>query len=248
MPGPPAAQNTCRRGQRGGTLVTKLSRSFTHVTSKMATTAEICRRHALTRYEFDCLIREGMPYVAGAEDKGGQWQLNPAAVARWLRNRAERVELQRRLYAQRAAERRAEAERYAAARHEAEQVRWRQQREAERQKEVEAQQRRENEARERALYDSYSACFRLAFRAYGVVTGPDWPDRPENQRFLTDWPNAVRGGPPKWWAPPPGMLEFAVAERRREHRFGEPEPDWRQFLVGYEFGTPWPWRRGGADV
>ena len=213
--------------------------------SKLATKSEVCRRHALTRYQFNSLIREGMPYVAGAEHKGAEWRLDPAAVAKWLRDRAARQERQRRLQAQRAAERRAEAERQAAERQEAEHERQRRQREAERQKEAEARQRLEREVRERALEECYSACFRLAFVAYGVTTGADWPERPENQGFLHDWPNGSRGGRPKWWAPPPGMLEFALAERRRERRFGEPEPDWRQFLVGYEFGTAWPWR---ADV
>jgi hypothetical protein len=205
------------------------------------TKAEICREHGLTRYEFDQLVREGMPVVAGAAHKGGQWQVDPVAVRRWLRRREVREAARRRAVAARAAAWRAEAERQAAARRAAARA-------AEALRVAEMERRREAELRERALDDCYSACFRLAFRAYGVTTGPGWPDRLENQRFLADWPNDARGGRPAWWAPPPGMAELALAERRRDKRYGEPEPDWRRFLGDYKFGEPWPWRgEGQAD-
>src|SRR5262249_14963189 len=141
----------------------------------MATKSEICRLHGLTRYAFDGLINAGMPFVAAPRDKGGEWQLDPAAVADWVREREARAEFQRRLQAQRVTERRAEAERQAAERHEAELEIERRQREAEQRRHSEAQQRRENEAQERALDDAYSACFRLAMKAYKVTTGPGWP-------------------------------------------------------------------------
>jgi hypothetical protein len=216
--------------------------------TETVTKSEICRRHGWTRYQFDCLVNEGLPYVAGAGHKGDQWRVDPDAVGEWLAERAAREAERRRLQAQRAAEYRAQAERQAVARYEAEQARRRREREAEEQRIAEIQRRREAEEHERALDDSYSACFKLAMQAHGVKLGPGWLDRPEHQQFLREWPTRAAGGVPAWWAPPPGMLEFALAERRRQHCFGDPAPNWAQFLAGYKFRTPWPWRREQTDA
>ena len=180
--------------------------------------------------------------------KGGQWRVNPKAVAKWLAARAAREAERRRLQAQRAAEYRAQAERQAAARYEAEQARRRREREAEERRIAEIRQRREAEERAIALGDCHGACFRLAMKAYGVSLCPGWRDLPENQAFLNDWSSRAAASPPAWWAPPPGMLEFALAERRRLKFYNEPEPDWGQFLGDYKFGTPWPWRVEPADA
>ena len=94
---------------------------------------------------------------------------------------------------------------------------------------------------ERAIEKCYSVCFHLAKAAYGVVVCAGWPDLPQNQKFLADWPTHARGGRPSWWAPPPGMLELAAAELRLCRHIND-EPDWAKFLKGYTFGTPWPWR------
>jgi hypothetical protein len=208
----------------------------------------ICRRYGWSRYQFDQMVAEGMPYVVAAAHRGAEWSVDPQAVERWLRARAARAAAEERRRRERDAARRAEAERQAAARWEAEERRHRQECEAARRAREAADRRCEDERRARALQDCYSACFRLAFVAYGVTTGPGWPSRPENQRFLADWPNRALGGPPAWWRAPPNMLEFALAERRRDKRYGEPEPDWGRFLEGYKFDAPWPWRVEPGDA
>ena len=63
---------------------------------------ECCRRFGWTRHEFDRKVREGMPVVEAAANKGHEWRVNIAAVSRWLREReAEAAERQRRYEARR---------------------------------------------------------------------------------------------------------------------------------------------------
>ena len=239
--------SSLRAGDLPVTPSDELFREF-HSVTETVTKSAICRMHGWSRYEFELRIREGMPYVAGAGHKGDQWRLDPAAVGEWLAERAAREAERRRLAAQRAAAQQAELQRQATARAAVEEQRRRAQREAEQRYVEEIRQRREAEERERALDDCYTAFFRLAMRAYHVTTGPGWPDRPENQHFFRDWPNKARGGVPAWWRPPPGALEFALAERRRERRVGELEPDYARFLGDYRFGDPWPWRQETTDA
>jgi phage terminase Nu1 subunit (DNA packaging protein) len=63
---------------------------------------ECCRHFRWTRHEFDRKVREGMPVVEAAANKGREWRVNIAAVSRWLREReAEAAERQRRYEARR---------------------------------------------------------------------------------------------------------------------------------------------------
>jgi phage terminase Nu1 subunit (DNA packaging protein) len=63
---------------------------------------ECCRQFKWTRHEFDRKVREGMPVVEAAANKGREWRVNIAAVSRWLREReAEAAERQRRYEARR---------------------------------------------------------------------------------------------------------------------------------------------------
>jgi hypothetical protein len=122
-------------------------------------------------------------------------------------------------------------------------------RERERQARWEAEVDRREEARrhENAMTDCYCACAKLVREDLGLRIGPGCQDRPEFARYRRDWPPWTER--PGWWRPPPGMYELALAERERTRRFGEPEPDWRRFLVApYEPGRPWPWRGPEADA
>ena len=57
---------------------------------------ECCRRFGWTRHEFDRKVREGMPIVEAAANKGREWRVSLAAVSRWLRMKEEEAERRRR--------------------------------------------------------------------------------------------------------------------------------------------------------
>ena len=129
--------------------------------------------------------------------------------------------------------------------------RYRAETEAHRRKEEEErrwieQYRREQEAKEqrRLLEDTYRVCREQAMRDCGVVQRPGWLQDPGNQFFLRDWP----GGPPDWWAPPPGLLKVVKVEAPKFYIQGYQPPDWRQWVPPYVPGQPWPWRRTDDDA
>jgi phage terminase Nu1 subunit (DNA packaging protein) len=57
---------------------------------------ECCRRFGWTRHEFDRKVREGMPIVEAAANKGREWRVSLAAVSRWLRMKEKEAAERRR--------------------------------------------------------------------------------------------------------------------------------------------------------
>lgn len=201
------------------------------------TKSEICRSYGWTRYRFDQHVRLGMPIVEAAPHKGGQWRIDPEAVARWLEGRQWRAR-KRALELECLVQRRTEAAREAE----------RRKREVAARREAEYREQQERRRLERALERCYSHAKRLAYRDYsddcarrGVEgpVGPDWPAR--HPRFLADWPSTRPDG----WQPPPGMLEVVLAEPACRP-YGYQEPDWTRWVPPYVPGQPWPWRNDDA--
>jgi phage terminase Nu1 subunit (DNA packaging protein) len=69
---------------------------------------ECCRHFGWTRAEFDKKVAAGMPVVEAAAHKGGEWRVNLAAVARWVRKVEEEEAERSRLYWERQRQRSAE--------------------------------------------------------------------------------------------------------------------------------------------
>ena len=208
-----------------------------------------CRHFGWTRYQFDKHVIEGLPVMAAAQHKGGEWRINLTAASRWVRAKAAAEEARRQrvreYYARREAERKA-AEK---ARWEREQAQERARRAAERAREERWRREREEQLRTKRLDRAYKACRQLAYEDYGSPLGAYWPNgRPrfahENHpQFMADWP-FVR---PAWWLPPPGMM--AAIEAEPEYRpYNYQEPDWRQWVPRYVVGQHWPWRSEEAQA
>ena len=194
------------------------------------------------------MVAEGLPYLAAPRHKGEEWRLAPRAVERWVRARAARAAAEERRRRERDAERRAEAERQAAARREAEERRHRQEREAARLAREAEDRRREEAARERELEAAYSIVFRAYLRAAVPTLGPGWDERPEARAFLAKWPNGRMGGRPRWWLPPPGLLEAMRAEAAKPCSFPYREPDHSHLFPAYRPDLVWPWRAESGDA
>ena len=215
---------------------------------EFATKAAICREHGWSRYQFDLLVNEGMPVVAGAEHKGCEWQMDSAAVRRWLRERKAREELRRRHAAQQAAEWRAREEALAAERLRSEREQQNKRRRFEEARVAEIKRRGPEEQERRLLDECYSACFRQALHQSGVPLGPGWTERPQALAFFKEWPNGAHGGRPSWWLPPPGLREAVLADRGKPRIASDGEPDYSHLIPAYRPGQPWPWRMEAADV
>ena len=216
--------------------------------ARVVNNSECCRHFGWRRYEFDQHVREGLPVVAAAQHKGGEWRINLMAATRWVREKAAAEEARRQrvreYYARREAERKA-AEK---ARWEREQAQERARRAAERAREERWRREREEQLRTKRLDRAYKACRQLAYEDYGSPLGAYWPNgRPrfaheDHPQFMADWP-FVRLA---WWLPPPGMME--AIEAKPEYRpYNYQEPDWRQWVPRYVPGQIWPWRSDGAQ-
>ena len=121
---------------------------------------ECCRRFGWTRYQFDLHVTAGMPVVEAAGHKGAEWRIDPAAVRRWLAERAAEQAARRRRVAAYHEERRREAERAAEALRARERQRERARREAERRREAEWLEREAGRKTERWLARAYRHCKR----------------------------------------------------------------------------------------
>ena len=106
--------------------------------------------------------------------------------------------------------------------------------------------RREEAARKRELDASYSVVFRSDRRSAVVPLGPGWIERPEARAFLAAWPNDAMSGRPKWWMPPPGLLEAVRAQAAEPRPFPYREPDHSHLFPAYSPDLVWPWRSGDA--
>ena len=91
--------------------------------SERVTKTECCRRFGWTRYQFDLNVTAGMPVVEAAGHRGAEWRIDPAAVRRWLAERAAEQAARRRRAAAYHEECRREAERVVVAKWEREQAR-----------------------------------------------------------------------------------------------------------------------------
>jgi phage terminase Nu1 subunit (DNA packaging protein) len=72
---------------------------------------ECCRHFRWTRHEFDRKVREGMPVVEAAANKGREWRVSLAAVSRWLRMKEKEAAERRRRYEERRRQEQEELER-----------------------------------------------------------------------------------------------------------------------------------------
>jgi phage terminase Nu1 subunit (DNA packaging protein) len=72
---------------------------------------ECCRQFRWTRHEFDRKVREGMPVVEAAANKGREWRVSLAAVSRWLRMKEKEAAERRRRYEERRRQEQEELER-----------------------------------------------------------------------------------------------------------------------------------------
>src|SRR3712207_3175898 len=185
--------------------------------ARVVNKSECCRHFGWSRYEFDQHVLEGLPVVAAAQHKGGEWRINLTAAARWVRQKAAAEEARRQrvreYYARREAERKA-AEK---ARWEREQAQERARWEAQKRHEAAWQEFFRKERLHRRLERAYGHCRRMAYLdlvAYcerNGIEGPvggDWPER--FPQFRVDWPMDR----PLWWMPHPDMLEAILAEDR----------------------------------
>src|SRR3712207_4132698 len=205
--------------------------------ARVVNKSECCRHFGWSRYEFDQHVLEGLPVVAAAQHKGGEWRINLTAAARWVRQKAAAEEARRqwvrRCYARREAERKA-AEK---ARWEREQAQERARRAAERAREERWCREREERLRTKHLDRAYGACRKLAYEDYGSPKGAYWPNgqprfaHENHPQFMADWP-FVR---PAWWLPPEAI------EAEPEYRpYNYQEPDWRQWVPRYVVDQVWP--------
>jgi hypothetical protein len=110
-----------------------------------------------------------------------------------------------------------------------------QRQERERQERWECQHQAEAEARRRAREEEADrVCRRAAYRDFGSPKGAYWPQEPENQPFVRDWPTQR----PAWWRPPPGLLEAVAADLPRQRVLPYREPDWGPWVPPYVPGRP----------
>lgn len=195
--------------------------------AELATRAAICRLHGWTLYRFDCLVREGMPYVSSTSRRGDQWQVDPDAVDAWLREREAQAERQRRRR-QVAYEAKLLAEA-----------------ECERRREV-----RERERDEKCRRDAAALVLYCEFRncACNQLVAGHGASSPEFAKFVKDWPSPGLSRPPDWWVPPPGLLQKArertdawIDGRTREW------PNVRDLIPDTDYAVPWPWRRAERE-
>ncbi len=77
------------------------SRVSTRKPPRTVNKGECCRHFRWTRHEFDRKVREGMPVVEAAANKGREWRVSLAAVSRWLRMKEEEAAERRRRYEER---------------------------------------------------------------------------------------------------------------------------------------------------
>ena len=77
------------------------ARVATRTTPRTVNKGECCRQFKWTRHEFDRRVREGMPVVEAAANKGREWRVSLAAVKRWLREREEEAAERQRRYEER---------------------------------------------------------------------------------------------------------------------------------------------------
>src|SRR3712207_6140545 len=131
--------------------------------ARVVNKGECCRHFGWSRYEFDQHVREGLPVVAAAQHKGGEWRINLTAASRWVREKAAAEEARRQrvqeYYARREAERRA-AEK---AKWEREQAQERARREAQKRHETAWQEFFKKERLHRRLERAYGHCRRMAY-------------------------------------------------------------------------------------
>lgn len=204
----------------------------------------VCRRFGWTRHQFDAAVLAGMPVVIAAVHKGAEWAVDLDDVEVWRAARDAAEAERRRRYADALAVERARQDAAQAEREAAERERRIQERRAEERRYDEVRRLEEERVRQVAMSDCYSACRRLALADAGLRFSPGYMDRPEFKPFLRDWPS----GRPDNWLPPPGMLQIALEERKRDKFAGEPEYNYRPFVPRYVPGQPWPWRVAMTDA
>src|SRR4051812_4552034 len=117
--------------------------------------------------------------------------------------------------------------------------------EAER-REAELRHRRgEERRRETAMLYAYFECRLAATAARFPVYTEGLYDTLEFRTFLEAWP--VPDQRPRWWLPPPGMLEEVSAKLQPwfAGRIRQ-QPDFAPLVpTGFDFTQPWPWRADG---
>src|SRR3954447_8548657 len=114
--------------------------------------------------------------------------------------------------------------------------------EAERREEELRRRRGEGRRRETAMLFAYAECRLVASAALFPVYTEGLYDTPAFRAFLEAWPVADQR--PRWWLPPPGMLEEVMAKllpwfagRVRQ------QPDFAPLVpTDVDFALPWPWR------
>jgi hypothetical protein len=93
------------------------------------------------------------------------------------------------------------------------------------------------------MWNGISSGAQAAYQDFGSPKGAYWPQEPENQPFVRDWPTER----PAWWLPPPG-LRGPMAEWLKDlANLPDEHPDWSQWIPPYEPGKPWPWRKVDAE-
>jgi hypothetical protein len=107
-----------------------------------------------------------------------------------------------------------------------------------------AREREERAERNQAIADCYWRC-RIAYQVRWGLARPDinvWQD----EEFKREWPRDR----PRWWAPPPQMLDAMMDFNRRRDAtrnfnldFDTEARGWQEWLPPYEPGKPWPWRK-----
>src|SRR3954471_6437408 len=114
--------------------------------------------------------------------------------------------------------------------------------EAERREEELRRRRGEERRRETAMLYAYFECRLVASAARFPVYTEGLYDTPEFRAFLEEWP--VPDQRPRWWLPPPGMLEVVMAKLRPwfAGRVRQ-QPDFAPLVPSdIDFAQPWPWR------
>ena len=117
--------------------------------------------------------------------------------------------------------------------------------EAERREEELRRRRGEERRRETAMLFAYSECRLAATAARFPVYTEGLYDTPAFRAFLEAWP--VPDQRPRWWLPPPGMLEVVMAKLRPwfAGRVRQ-QPDFAPLVpTDIDFTQPWPWRADG---
>src|SRR3712207_4270816 len=136
--------------------------------ARVVNKSECCRHFGWSRYQFDQHVCEGLPVVAAAQHKGGEWRINLTAASRWVRQKAAAEEARRqrvrKYYARREAERKA-AEK---ACWEREQAQERARRATERAREERWRREQEEQLRTKRLDRAYKACRQLAYEDYEI--------------------------------------------------------------------------------